>query len=502
MKGLIFFTLMQLTSSLAGQEILQQRMLSEAEAKADFDQYVQLLTETHPGLYRYTPEAVMTNRIDSLRQTLQDSTPFYAFFKKIAWLNASIHCSHSYVVPSADFDAYLMKQVKSIPFYVMPIQGKFYVLFNGTTDTSILPGFEILAINGKPMREIADEIGEHFWTDGKIVTARSTVWQGSLFRSFYYSLIDSAQILDFTFQDLEGNKVEKQFTGVSTLSAMYNYKKNPVNEEIYSLYKSKPSKYGLKILEDVPSTAVLTIPGFGGKKIHTEEDAATFMEDFMEKSMKKLEKEQIKNLVIELRYNRGGWDIMGTTLMSYLLKDDQSLPYYGPSYAITNDSEFLQYSDLGGYDEADIDRELEPLPDGTFKLREEVNPTFADIQKRPNAFTGNVYVLMDEYTSSAAVEFCAILKSNQLATLVGEETNGTYGGFNSTSFIKLTLPNSGIVVNTPLVRNHLAVDKKVQPLDRGVLPDHQVSFNLQDVLTRNDVQLQRVKELIKESQTQ
>ena len=222
----------------------------------------------------------------------------------------------------------------------------------------------------------------------------------------------------------------------------------------------------------------------------------------MYKVMAKLEKKQIKNLIVELRYNRGGWDIMGTTLMSYLMKQNTPIPYYGPSYAITNNSKFLAYSDLNGYDKARLDEELELQPDGTFKLRAEYNASFAPIKKRENAFKGNVFILMDEYTSSAAAEFCAVAKSNKIATLIGQETNGTYGGLNASSFINLTLKNSGIVVNTPLVRNHLAVDESLQPLERGVLPDHAVGFNLEAVLVRKDTQMEFLKELIRSEANQ
>ena len=81
---------------------------------------------------------------------------------------------------------------------------------------------------------------------------------------------------------------------------------------------------------------------------------------------------------------------------------------------------------------------------------------------------------------------------------MGQETNGTYGGMNASSFIDLTLPHSKIVVHTPLVKNYLEV-RPIQPLERGVLPDYLVDFSLEDVLARNDVQLELVKNLIQKN---
>lgn len=496
MPILVYFVMIILSTSLAGQDILRNATFSKEQAIEDFDQYIALLTETHPGLYRYTEKQIMLDRIDSLRQTFSDSVPFYSLYQKVSWLNASIRCSHSYVIPKADFNSFLLREVKSIPFYIIPAQGRFYVLFNGSADTSIKPGFEVKSINGKPIDQIAQEISEYYWTDGSIKLANNTALQGRLFRAYYYSFVDASSALQFTFIDLNGNEIKKEMQAVSTLTAMRNYKKNPVNKEVYGRFKTKPAKWNLKVLKDITSTAVLTIPGFGGKRVRSEKEAEKFMEKFMDQVISKLQKQQIKNLIIELRYNRGGWDIMGTTLLSYLLKDDTPIPYYGPSYAITNNSKFLAYSDLSEYDESRLEKELEPLPDGTFKLRAAFNPTFSPVEKREQAFSGNVYILMDEYTSSAASEFCAIAKSNRIATLVSQETNGTYGGLNSTSFINFTLANSGIVVNTPLVSNHLAIDEMLQALDRGVLPDHSVSFSINDILVRKDTQLEAVKKMI------
>ena len=496
MKTTIF--LLSLLASIAAmaQDTLQNKVLSRAQAHEDIDLYVRLLKETHPGLYRYNTPANIEQLIDSLKSSCDDSVPFYELYQKVALLNARINCSHSYAIPTANLQKYMLS-VKSIPFYVIPVRDRLYVLFNGTTSESIKPGDEILSINGMPIITIMNKIRANFWTDGKIELSKNVALQGRLFRTFYYSLVDQSDQLEITFRTKEGQEVTQTVPAASTLTAMRNYRKNPVNAEIMSFYKKQNRKWNVKYPEDLPSTAVVTIPGFGGKKIQDEDAAKAYVEQFMDKAMKAIKKKNIQHLVFEFRYNSGGWDIMGTTLISYLLQDQDSIAYYGPGYAATNQSEFLKYSDISQYELDNLSKVLEPMPDGSYKLKEEFNASHGMVQKRANAFEGNVFILMDEYTGSAAVEFCAIMKSNKLATLIGQETNGTYGGLNGSTFIDMVLPNSGIKVHTPLVRGYMKVEP-VQPMDRGVLPDHDVALEIEDILMRRDRQFEKVKELILE----
>ena len=325
--------------------------------------------------------------------------------------------------------------------------------------------------------------------------------QGQFFSTFYYTFVNSEERLHFQFIDLEGKRVEKEFQSVTASTASRNYKKNPVNRDILKRYKTKKSDWKVTYPKDAPRTAIIAIPGFGGKKVYSDEQARLKMQNFMDDALSKIKKKDIDNLIVELRYNSGGWDVMGTELLSYLLQEKDSVEFYGPAYTITNDSEFLKYADLSESDLANVKKELEPMPDGTFKLKSEYNLSHGWVKRKPNAFKGQVYILMDEYTASAAAEFCAIAKSNAIGTLVGQETNGTYGGLNGTSFVKLPLPNSKIEVQVPLVRGNNVV-RPIQPLDRGVLPDYPIDLSIDDVLIRRDTQMEFVKNLIKEKESQ
>ena len=107
-----------------------------------------------------------------------------------------------------------------------------------------------------------------------------------------------------------------------------------------------------------------------------------------------------------------------------------------------------------------------------------------------NNFKGEIVVLINAYTFSAASDFSARLHHAKRATFIGEETGGSYignvSGFNST----LTLPNSKVGVSIALVDTR-------QPFfdsnwtDRGVIPDIFIEPTVNDIIKGEDVVLKK-----------
>jgi C-terminal processing protease CtpA/Prc len=106
-------------------------------------------------------------------------------------------------------------------------------------------------------------------------------------------------------------------------------------------------------------------------------------------------------------------------------------------------------------------------------------------------FKGKTYLLVSNYTNSAAVVFSAIFKSNKLGTIVGQETGGRET-FTSDS-ISIQMPNSRLMASIPVAILALPGNNP----DRGVLPDVEVEYTLADEMSHKDLDLERVKELIR-----
>lgn len=145
---------------------------------------------------------------------------------------------------------------------------------------------------------------------------------------------------------------------------------------------------------------------------------------------------------------------------------------------------------------ADIRCELIPESDGTFTVKEQYNSTLARQYPEKNRFTGKIYFLVNGGSASTTAEFAAVAHSHGLGVFVGEETAGNYTGDNGGEFIALTLPKTGIQVQIPL----LYYDNAVRPPareGRGTIPDYVVPYNIKDVLSGTDTQLNFVYGLIR-----
>jgi hypothetical protein len=497
MRRLIVIFFCSLASKLGAQtDSLQNRTLAATEMREDLAYYRRLLQETHPGLYRYTSREKMQAKLDSIEQSLNKPLPFYEFYGVITALAADIRCAHTNALPTANFRRHL-NAIKALPFFVYPVQGKLYVIFNGSTDQTIKLGDELVSINGRQADSIAQVLKRHYWADGYSELPKNAVLQGGLFCYFYYALIDQPEQFDLQFRDPQGTEHRVTVAAQPYSFSEKQFIKSPVNARAVSLYnKNVKTPWRLSFPEDVPSTAFLRFDGFGGKGINSSDDARAAMRKFMNESMKKIEKKKRQNLIIDVRDNPGGWDAQGVELYTYVVKGDAPVHYYKRAHAVTNDSEFLKYSDLSEEDQKNVNLELRSESDGTFSLIEEKSPELQPQNPKPNRFKGRVYILVNERTASAAAEFVALCKSNKVGVLIGEEAGGAYEGGNGASFIHLELPHSKIQVGTPLLFYDNAVIP-VQPIGRGAIPDHTISMQSEDLLTGYNRQLEFVKELIR-----
>ncbi|MBK8045356.1 MAG: hypothetical protein IPK21_23495 [Haliscomenobacter sp.] len=74
-----------------------------------------------------------------------------------------------------------------------------------------------------------------------------------------------------------------------------------------------------------------------------------------------------------------------------------------------------------------------------------------EIPAGKKAFSGNIYLLVDETNSSATFYLAKFCKAHRLATLVGRPTGGSQRGINGGRIAFLRLPNSKIEVDIPLI---------------------------------------------------
>lgn len=480
-------------------DVLKNKILTSEEARTDFNYYRRLLQETHPGLYRYSSNEKMKAKLDSLYNSLDKPIPFYEFYKILTALISEIRCAHTNALPTNDFRKYLYQDIKTLPFFLFPVQDRLYVIFNGSTDNTIKLGYELIKINGHPIDSITKILKHHYWADGYIESSKNAVLQGGLFCVMYYAIIEKPETFNLIFKDIEGKefsaKVSAQFYGESEK----RYSKGDINKKANGFYNTgKRKPWRLSFPKDMKSVAVLRFDAFGGEGAHDAKEAQRAINKFMEESIKEINLKRTAHLIVDVRSNPGGWDSQGIELLTYLVPFDSVYRHYRKPHAITDRSEFLKFSDLSEEDLKNVKNELTREADGIFTMREEENSDLKLQHPKPNRFKGKIYVLMDSRSASTASEFLAVAKSHRIGVFVGTESGGVYEGGNGGSYIHLDLPHSKIRVGTPLLYYNNAVDTPQQK-GRGTFPDHEVYTQPTDLLTNFDRQLEFVKALIRKS---
>jgi C-terminal processing protease CtpA/Prc len=257
------------------------------------------------------------------------------------------------------------------------------------------------------------------------------------------------------------------------------------------IVKTQKARKRLMILQnmrqmkiDTPNnTAIIELNTFSKGKLR----------GFFRRSFKKIRQNKIKNIVLDLRSNGGGKIASSTLLTKYLTRKPFKIA----------DSSFAVAKSLGPYTKYIKGKGLNNL--GLFfltKKRADGNYHFGMWERKyfqpktKNHFGGDLYVLTNGPTFSAAALVCNDLKGQPGITLLGEETGGGWYGNSGIMIPDITLPNTKMRVRLPLFRlvqsNHMIKN------GRGIQPDIYVGTSYEALLNNYDKKMRVVMEIIKQ----
>ena len=165
-------------------------------------------------------------------------------------------------------------------------------------------------------------------------------------------------------------------------------------------------------------------------------------------------------LIIDVRGNGGGMDTLGLQLFAHIASGP--FVYYRelPVKAVSTSHPLLASVNLPPV------RATRGV-DGAYRMT--AHPNLGTHAPDAVNYRGRVIVLMDGGSFSTTSEFLAAVRASGRATLVGDESGGAECGNTSGVSAMVTMPNTRLHIELPLVRYEMAV-----PCDgrgRGVLPD-------------------------------
>jgi len=116
----------------------------------------------------------------------------------------------------------------------------------------------------------------------------------------------------------------------------------------------------------------------------------------------------------------------------------------------------------------------------------------------PINFSGNLYLLIDGLTTSAAPQFVSLVKLNRKVIIIGEEAPGSLFGGSGRGYSYFYLPNSGLLTMISQYRLYLIGPNKKNK-DVCITPDFKPMKSFSDTLNGIDKDLEYAIRLITEA---
>ncbi|MCF8298672.1 MAG: hypothetical protein K9J13_14080 [Saprospiraceae bacterium] len=428
--------------------------------KKDFVIFKQSLEQGYPGLYDY----ITKKELDSLFKTLEDSikqplSPL-VFYNLIYSILGKIHDSH--------FGIDFWKPIKDDESIAIPA-----VFFGFLDDTLLinrtlpeyqdLLGKRIINIDGVNFKTLKKKIiTEKSFSDG-FISSRKLLGDYYNFWYYYgeYFKLKSGDTINLNLED--GIQVKIPYFADSE-DLKYFPKINRFNPDI---------RFKDSLLNN--NTAYLDINTFDLYQKDIDE-IVSFIRFLADSSY--------ENLIIDLRNNRGGDEKVLCKLFSFIA----TKPFYQEVFRKVNRNSvypFFKYTLNYSSQMVLFENYIKQESKDDFYLS--ADSTWQYYPDDSTHYDGNIIVLTNESSLSAASMFASFIRRYNRGIVVGRETGSCYHQMKALSFARVLLPRSEIIVTIPLVKcvfDTLITERN--PWGRGVIPDFFVKLSIEELILGND----------------
>jgi hypothetical protein len=445
--------------------------------RADLGIARQALEEGHSGIYRYTSKEDLDRLFDQAEKCLTKPMSMLEFYRVLAPVVAAIKCGHTEVSLPKDFMKTHTIKNGFLPLQVRVLEGKAHVWRDLSGAPTLLTGMEIRSINGVSASKIVEKMLAAASGDGDIQTIRMRRISGWKFSTQLLTLAGLSGPYDVVIWDSKEKREIKAHLEGADMTRLQEMAcaKFPQDQD--------PKTAGEFRFLDEGKIAVMKIHGFGD---FADAERKKTLEEFYQESFDGMKRKGTKMLILDLRNNGGGEDRLGKLLLSYLL--DKPFKYYDQLVINAREFTFQKYTKLPEVPADAVERQ----PNGKYRVIN--HPNLGIQQPTKPTFTGKVLILINGDCFSTTAEFLSQAHYHKRATFIGEESGGGYYGNTSGEVPALTLPNTKLIVYVPLVTYYMAVSS-YKAAAHGVLPDHPISYTMQELLAGKDKDLALALEL-------
>lgn len=397
---------------------------SKNQLNDDFNFLVTSIINTHPNPYTVISQKDFKNKVEIIKEHLNDSLTLKEFYRLTAPFVASLKDGHT----KLGFPGRKILDPKDylFPFAVKTKINEPYLVVTEQIDSTYnqLPiGAEITSINNVSSKKIIEKIIEN--TSGESEAYRLKM--GADFNMFGI-VLDAYYDFNSGFYDVQYKNNQK----------LYNVKIQAVTiPQLMTILQNKKNTNTSKI--QTPDFELILKPEIKTAIINFTymNDEAKF-ESFLKDSFQKIKENNITNLVIDIRENGGGNSALGNQLLKYISK----VPFSQYKETIIKYSQLQKdiYKSFCNTENVNCNtyNYIKTKPNNTFETIEDLN--FITPNLPEERFNGKVFLLTSTRTYSSAMNFAQAFKYYKIGEINGEETGGwvvSYG-----DFIPTELPNT------------------------------------------------------------
>ena len=443
-----------------------------------------VLESKHPSLYWYTSKDSLDYYFNQQYDLIQDSMNEDAYvWKIVSPLISKIRCGHTSVLMSKKYE----KATKHLKSSLFPLYLKIWndtMTVTGSllkNDSVFRRGTIIKRINGMSATDFEHKFFDYLPKDG-FSENLNFIRVSSDFPYFYKSIIGLSKQNQVEYIDSSGNQKSIQIP-------LYNPEEDTVKNKKDSVIIKKLSEPRNKKIERYRTFTIDSSKQFATVRLNTFSKGR--LRTFFRKSFRALQKNNIKNLIVDLRINGGG-NVSTSTLFTKYLSDKPfkiADSVYSKVNTINPYTKHFQHKWLNNLQFLFISKKKK---DGLYHLSRYENK-FYSIKKKFH-YNGKAYVLISGPTFSASCLFLNVIKGQSNIKLVGEETGGGSCGNNGIMIPDLVLPQTKIRVRMPLFR--IIQQKHLSEKGSGIMPDIYVPTSYDAIQKGYDKKMSVVKEMI------
>lgn len=426
---------------------------------------------------------------------------------------------------------FLTQEFKSVYPYIIYISSNDWFLLNLSKQyDSLQIGKKIIALNRLTTKDVQSRLIDYTFAENRI-NQQFELYNTQIYNKPQYlkeiGLIkEESELLKLTFEDQSEIELLPISTQNKVESFNISFKENPITKyhnETYVYSISKEENFGylqfnrchdkIDIMDGIESYVKPWLQpiarGYVKRQFKKDKPSSRISDfynskypifkDFLWELVDSLNNNKIENLIVDLRNNPGGNLTLGIQLM-YFLTDKDTLEDFR-DYAFISDmyKKYFkkEYQDLQQKYPKGVPKRDLVLTNSGENLFIEITDSNSKyfIQKNRPIFKGNIYILSNHRTGSAAAMLTTLFQDNGIGTVIGTSVGNNPIGATTYTPMELPKTKAKISIATSYIERPKKVKGKVQ------MPDIWIEYTFDDLLNGKDPYLETVMKQIKEKES-